>query len=91
MTLTRRSTLTVAGGAVAVGASAISAGRFAPRRRPHWRSRRRHAGTPEDQRKAERSLGDPAAKVTVQRVLLADLHPLRRLRPRHDARQSRRT
>ena len=88
MTLTRRSTLTVAGGAAAVGVAGYLGCASSPGATPmHWRSRRGNGGcTGGDQRKSERSLGDPAAKVTVARVLLTDLHPLRRLRPRHDAR-----
>ena len=65
MTLTRRSTLTLAGGAVAAGVIGYLGRRQLPRAgltgRPSQTARRR----PEDQRKTERTLGDPAAKVTV--------------------------
>jgi len=67
MTLTRRSTLSLAGGAVAVGAAGSLGGRgfgVAP-------TLAQPAATPApaapsgDQRKTERSVGDPAAKVVV--------------------------
>ena len=60
MTLTRRSTLMRAGAAVAIGVIDYI----------RWRGSATAQSTPPmpggDQRKAERSLGDPAAKVTVQ-------------------------
>ena len=65
MTLTRRSTLSLAGGAAAMRPRRLSrlADSSAPASRSPADSRLRRGG---DQRKAERSLGDPAAKVTVQ-------------------------
>ncbi|HEY2616641.1 MAG TPA: thioredoxin domain-containing protein [Acetobacteraceae bacterium] len=69
MTLTRRSTLTIAGGAVAVGVLGYLGWRqFTPAPAPLFPTQPTAptaifpAG---DQRMAERSLGDPAAKVTV--------------------------
>ncbi len=69
MTLTRRSTLTIAGGAVAVGVLGYLGWRqFTPAPAPLFPTQ---PTTPTaispagDQRMAERSLGDPAAKVTV--------------------------
>ena len=63
MTLTRRSTLTIAGGAVAAGVVGYLGWPVARRRPAAAQAAPHHAGG--DQRKAERSLGDPAAKVTV--------------------------
>ena len=64
MTLTRRSTLSLAGGAAAMGLVGYLGW---PIVGPASRSPARQPATPAgDPRKAERSLGDPAAKVTVQ-------------------------
>ncbi len=69
MALSRRSTLTVAGGAAAVGvAGYLGLRRFAPAPTPYalaQPSGQTAAAPAGDQRKSERSLGDPAAKVTV--------------------------
>ena len=69
MTLTRRSTLKIAGGAVAAGVIGYLGRRqFASTFVPDLAAQPATATptTPEDQRKAERSLGDPSAKVTVR-------------------------
>ena len=70
MMLTRRASLTIAGGAVAVGVIGYLGWRqFAPAPSPIAQAPTPVATTPTvtlgDQREAERSLGDPAAKVTV--------------------------
>ena len=69
MTLSRRSTLTVAGGAAAVGVVGyLGWRRFAPAPAPYALAQplgQTAAAPAGDQRKSERSLGDPAAKVTV--------------------------
>ena len=69
MTLTRRSTLTIAGGAVAVGVLGyLGWRRFTPTPAPLFPTQPMAptAMTPAgDQRMAERTLGDPSAKVTV--------------------------
>jgi protein-disulfide isomerase len=69
MTLSRRSTLTLAGGAVAVGVLGYLGWRqFRPAPAPFlpMQPMAAAAATPAgDQRKTERTLGDPAAKVTV--------------------------
>jgi protein-disulfide isomerase len=69
MTLTRRSTLTVAGGAVAVGVLGYLGWRqFTPTPVPFASAQPLTPTTVTpagDQRKTERTLGDPAAKVTV--------------------------
>ena len=69
MTLTRRSTLTLAGGAVAAGVIGYLGRRqFAATLVPDLAAQPKTAAptAPGDQRKAERTLGDPAAKVTVR-------------------------
>ena len=70
MTLTRRSTLSLAGGAVAAGAVGYLGWRSSRRSRRARRTRRSRPTRPPTAggrpRKAERSLGDPAAKVTVR-------------------------
>ena len=67
MTLSRRSILTVAGGAVAVGALGyLGLRRFTPAAPSASAQPPTPTATPAgDQRKTERTLGDPAAKVTV--------------------------
>ena len=69
MTLTRRSTLTIAGGAVAVGVLGYFGWRrFTPAPAPLFPSQPiapASIAPAGDQRMAERTLGDPAAKVTV--------------------------
>jgi protein-disulfide isomerase len=69
MTLTRRSTLTIAGGAVAAGVIGyLGRWQFASTLAPAASAQPTAAtpAAPGDQRKAERTLGDPAAKVTVR-------------------------
>jgi len=66
MTLTRRSTLTVAGGAVAVGVLGYLGWRqFTPAPAQSQPTAATTSTPGADQRKAERTLGDPNAKVTV--------------------------
>ena len=69
MTLTRRSTLTIAGGALAVGVLGyLGWRRFIPTPVAVVAAQPTTTATtapPGDQRKSERTLGDPAAKVTV--------------------------
>jgi protein-disulfide isomerase len=64
MTLTRRSTLSLAGGAAAMGL--LGWRRFMPVVGEASAAQPAPAAPAGDQRKTERSLGDPAAKVTVQ-------------------------
>jgi protein-disulfide isomerase len=69
MTPTRRSTLKLAGGTVAVGVIGYSGWRWlAPTLVPPLAAQPTNAtpATQGDQRKSERTLGDPAAKVTVR-------------------------